>query len=451
MNQPQAAGGARNGTVNSRVSEERGRSLDPVAQVGLWMVLAPALVDYRFQQPTAASLAMYAVITLCAVLGCATVVVKFGLKHRSSINTGAMISAAFLAGTCLVGLLRGQDPMTIARGAPAVLFLPIGLLTVSAIAASGADPRKAWRVIVQAAGAALMIQIGFALFVRGIDLSTVRYQILSGAAPLLSAVAVAGLLFGGLTLRGWLLISAHAATILLSVTRTQILVAAVASLGAFIFSAGGARHTLGRAALGAGVLVLTVLLAGILLPGAPVERWANRLFTIQQAHGGIDITAVARAGEARFQVDRLLSGADELLFGLGLAAPTAFDQRTARIVEFILGQQASTWGEIGFGHNNYVGTLYVGGLLAGGLLIVYQLRTGWWSSRAIWRLTRPSLLASYRDLIACPLAVFAYLTVGALSGTFGSRSSTTLFAICIGVTIWIYEATRMSTRHRPAS
>lgn len=408
---------------------------------GLWLVLLPAIIDHRFKVVTAGSLALYAVLVLASLAGATSLFIRGG-AGKSSIDRYIAIALVFWLQVCGVGFLRGQPIADVVRASPPLFLFSVGLVGVRALAVSGADARAVWRQVLIAAALAVVVKLAMAFTLDHVDLSTVRYEVLSGAAPLISGYMIATLIFGGVTLGGLALIMLHVGVIALSVTRTQIVVGAVPAVAA-IFSAWGrlyALRGLGQRVIVVGSITLAAIAIAAFLPGAPLERWAQRLFEAQASTRGLDVTALARAGEAKFQIGRLASSASGLLFGFGIAAPTAFDASTAKLVEALIGSNNGYFTESGIGHNNYLGVIFVGGILSGGAFLWAQLVGLIRAMTVIRALASPALYPRFGGMIAVPLAYFGYLAFGLLGATNGGRSTSLLMGLTLGMVLWIYDA-----------
>lgn len=435
-------------TARSRVlPRAKASRTEPLAagdRFALWLTLLPGIFDYRFVTPTVTTLAIYAVLVLAALCGCLTLIARNGLRPRSFLNVAGLVALAFMAETCLVGLLRGQNWLVVVRAAPALALFPIEIFAISALAAGKSDARAVWRQVVTAAALAMVVQFASVVLIRQVDLASARYEVLSGAAPLLSGYGLGILLFGGVTFSAIAIISAHAVLVILSVTRTQLVVAAVPALSTIlalrgrVFLVGG----LGRRLLALAAILAVALVAAAFLPGAPLERWALRLFQDQAAHHGFDVTALARSGEAKFQIDRLMSSISGLLFGFGISAPTAFDAATARLINMLVGSDNGYFTETGIGHNEYVGIFYIGGVLAGGAFLWVQLVGVLRSIDNIRHLYSGWLFSRFGSLLGAPLAFIAYMAFGLLGAIHGARSSVVFAGLTFGLTLWIYEAVR---------
>lgn len=416
--------------------------LEPAQAFGLWLVLTPALIDYRFLHPNATTLSLYAVLALLSFSGSALLWARYRLRPGAAINRAAAIGFLFAFEATGIGFMYGQGLMEVLRAAPPLFLYASGLLAIAALYAGRASPRAVWRHVVVAVGLAMLIQLGSITLGRGISLSTVRYEVLSSSAAVMSGYAISLLFLGGATLVSLLAIGLHVGLVLLSVTRTQ-LAAALAAAAAIILATRG-RVLVSRSFGRGGIPVLAVMVlaigAGSLIPGSPLERWETRMFTERAAHRGVDITAMARAGEARFQVDRLKGSPLGLVFGFGVAAPTAFDARTAQFINVVIGSNNGYFTESGVGHNNYVGTIYIGGLLAGGLMLWSQLTGLWKGIVALRRLNDPDLVP-FGGLSGVPLSYVALLTCAALTPLLAWRGTALMTGIMLGLCLWLYDVT----------
>ena len=200
--------------------------------------------------------------------------------------------------------------------------------------------------------------------------------------------------------------------VVISVTRTYILVFCFSALVAIFCYTRTASRLWGAVVI---VTVLAVLAVAVteLFP-AIMGRWSDR---ITSSEYGDDLTAAYRIAEAEFQLRRLWSDTEGLLFGYGHAAHTGLAGDGVRLISSQLGRDATDFSSFGYGHNFYVGVLYVGGLLAGVPVIValfYLLSKGLGHAR------RTSASPLDQFLLIWGVSAFAgYLANGMLAGSFG--------------------------------
>lgn len=361
------------------------------------------------------------------------------------------ISIVFLLVSTANGFYWGVPFEDTLRLFPPVLLYVGGLMAVGALMASGLNPIDLWKTVLKAAFIGLLAQVAFVASIEGIDLNTIRYQILIGSTPLLSAYLVGAIMIGGWVVWTTLMSITNATLILVSVTRTQILVLLVI-ISAYVLMARERMLNLSRISLQLFVaFAIVVVLVSIdsVLPVSQIERWVERFTVPETHHGGYDVTEITRAGESGRQIELLKAHPVSMLIGYGVAHPTGMTDE-ARAIAIMLVGSAGDYIGTGFGHNHYVGTVFVGGFLAGGALLLSQI---WASLRALTLIRFMSSVTrrrQFRWLISAPLAVIAYMGFGLLAGTLYSRSYALMFAVSIGFTLWIYGSVERYLRSEMA-
>lgn len=381
-------------------------------------------------------MALYAILIIASSASAFALTMHFRPKLSKLQLFSIFGSFLFFCTFYISGLARGQDQIDILKIAPSILLFAIGILGAPSLLESGISPISLWNRVIAATFAGMLLNFLLVAAIDGIDFSTIRYQVLTGATPLICAHVIVRLVFGGM--RPWTLVMTfvYLAFVILSVTRTHMAVAMAVLSFVLIFSGFWLLRS-GRIAL-QGVMVIMFVLVGIALglylPGAPIERWAERL-TVAQQHNGLDVTAITRVGEANYQINQLKSSISGLFFGFG-AAPNSYDDANARIIAFLLGEKAAYYSEIGIGHNNYVGSLYVAGIVGGGTGLLVQFLTLLHVGPLIRKIIQNSNSETLA-LLSAPLGVVAFMTYGLLGGTMGSRSACLTFGLAIGFTLWL--------------
>ena len=411
-----------------------------VAKAGLWMTLAPVLLDYRTPEGTSWAVPLYTVVLLVSLSGTAMLLHRFGLIAWSRYRTVLAVAAVFFLISVFSGLYWGNPTEAVLRAAPPLLLFTSGLLTVGALMASRLDPRLLWPTVLKASLFGVIIQVLVVQLLVGINLETVRFEILTGAAPMISAFVVTALFFGGW--KPWLAFMSilHLSLVMISLTRTHIVVFA-AALGFFVAAARERALQASRLAVmffGVVALAAAVLAIDAALPVSQVGRWVDRMTVGEVAHYGYDITELSRVGEARHQIELLMDSPRGMIFGFGAASPTGIDAETKAVIATILGLKAAEWVGYGIGHNSYIGIFFICGLPAGAALLIMQL---WVLTRA-FLVTRMLSAREYRYrnrlLLSAPVGYFAYMVYGSLAATLGARSTAMMFAIATGFTLWMY-------------
>lgn len=411
-----------------------------IAKIGLWMTLAPVLLDYRTPEGTSWAVPLYTGIMLISLAGTAILIARFGFTTWSRYRAVLAIATGFGIISLVSGFYWGNPTEVVLRTSPSLFLYASGMASIGALMSSRLDPRLLWPSVLKAAFIGMMLQVVIVQLFIGINLSTVRFQILTGGAPLVSAFLVTALFFGGWNFWRATMSVIHLSLVMISVTRTQIAVL----LAALVFFLAAAReralqmNRLGVIVLGLVSVVLAVIVVDAVLPVSPIARWMARLTVVEASHYGYDVTELTRVGEVRQQIALLQKSPTAMLIGYGAASPTGMDQESKTLLRALVGQETAEWVGQGIGHNSYVGMFFVGGILGGGILLLMQL---WVLTRAymVTRLLSSRLYRVRNRLILCaPVGYCAYMAFGALAGTLGARSTAMLFAIATGFTLWMY-------------
>lgn len=412
-----------------------------LARVGLWMTLAPVLLDYRTPEGTTWAVPLYTGILLISLAGTAALMLRFGLVAWSRYRAVLAVATAFFLISVFSGIYWGNPIESVLRSAPPLLLYASGMFSMGALMASGLDPRLLWPTVLKAALVGIVMQVLAVQAVIGINLATIRYELLTGAAPLVSAFVVTALFFGGWNPWRTVLAVAHMALVMIAVTRTHIVIF-FASIAFFVAAARERALQLNRLGvlfLSMVALVAVVFAIDAVLPVSPIQRWVERMTVGEVSHYGYDLTEISRLGEARHQIELLRDSPRGMIFGFGAASPTGMDEESKAIIRLVLGQEASEWVGSGIGHNSYIGIFFVGGLIGGSLLLLMQL---WVLTRA-FVVTRLLSAREYRFrnqlTLSAPVGYCAYMVMGALAAPLGARSTAMMFAVVTGFTLWMFS------------
>jgi len=412
----------------------------------MWLMLLPAVIDYKPKGAQDWSTILYAFVFVISAGASLALMVRYPIRVNRGAVVAGVIALAFAVVTFISGFVRGQEAVSLIRALPPILLFSLGMFSAAALSNTPFPPEKIFDEIQKAAIFGLLVNFILVAAINGIDLDTIRYQVLTGGAPIVCASLVSLMLFGGW--RPWSVLGSffYAGLVMISVTRTQVVVAAALVLFALIVA--GSRiirsRTLPVQVFAAFALVGALLVADAVLPSSPLERWTQRLFSAQ-GHHGYDITAVTRAGETAYQINQLRDSVTGLMFGFGASAQNYFDGANARIVALILGAKEAYWTETGVGHNNYVGTIYIGGIIFGGALLVLQIISLVNAARVIRSLNNSHFDAQRTSAVAAmSLGVLAFMTFGFLGGTMGSRSACLMFGLAVGFSFWMVRKLKVS-------
>ncbi|WP_159015912.1 O-antigen ligase family protein [Cognatiluteimonas profundi] len=199
------------------------------------------------------------------------------------------------------------------------------------------------------------------LFQGGVNLETVRFQILGGSGlAALSLVSMALVL----SLRPVEVTTVFVSSLILflTVTRTYLVMIVAQLLALYPF---GKRLLRKRAVVAVASVCVACAFAFLAFPEG-FERWMQRLF-VREKFGGIDPTLFTRQVEWHYMWNAFLSSAHNFFIGSGMAAETSY--YLARNLGGGLGAEAS----VGFGHSNHISLLFIGGVLGGAPLLLVQI------------------------------------------------------------------------------
>lgn len=396
----------------------------------LGAMLALVALDYR-RSPGDESTFVAVAGLLVLALG-VTLILWLGPMPKSLLIRALPI-AVFLGTGIASGLLQGQSLYaTLAMGVPLGIFI----VTMLAVASFAQDPAELTGLLTMIIGFALasgLWKIGFGFVYYGLTLADVRYQILSGATPLLFAYGVAAVLLRHRRLALPAMVLALAA-VALSVTRSYLLVFLVSTLVApLALPPQSLPRSMARIGIGLLGVMVAITLIGLAEPQI-IARWGMRLNAGHRL--GFDLTWATRLAEVDYMLTRLQTDPAKLIYGFGIAAETRFSGAQAILIRAALGDGGLHYSSHGYGHNLYVGILYLGGLFTGAALIVTLLGS---TVGAVLRSRRSDHDQTHPEarfaLIWGIAACAGYAAFGLLGGTFGDRSISFYYAVAFGLMI----------------
>jgi len=266
----------------------------------------------------------------------------------------------------------------------------------------------------------------FSFYYYGVDLSTVRYQIISAGLPLLFSYGLTSFLFQKQHF-GIVALFIPIIVVLVSITRTYILVyLAIFFYSIFTISL---KKTFRKYLFLLIILLIVLVILYFFIPEV-YNRWIVRLFTGIEDKGGIDVTFITRIAESKYQIDTLFSSLQNILFGLGIAAKTAFSSEYRDLLNLVY-KDYTEFHSIGYGHNVYVGILFISGLPIG-LYMIYKLIVEPLKIRKEFLKKRKKTLANFIILWGGS-ASFGYLIYGFFGGTFGDRFGAVAYGLSFGI------------------
>lgn len=408
----------------------------------LWvvMLLAPVAMDYRFDDNVTGSIGLYSTVLGLNLFGAWRLVDRYGLPVGNAISATLVVGIVFVVTALAGGVVNGSDLVSLLRTGSAIMVYVIVIIGIAALSRSDVHPAAVWRIAMGMAAAGLVFQVMMVALFRGLNFATLRYEVLTGGTPALSALAIVAIVYGGWRFRYLAYSALLAFLVFISITRTHLLVTGVTLLVLVLAAPFRAltQHSLARALQIAPLVLLAVVAVDAVFPVSQLDRWWDRLVTERNMHRGIDITEMTRVSEATYQFRQLEESTVGLLIGFGPAAQTRFDDQAAALVNYFIGNNYGVnWRGGGFGHNNYIGTIYVGGLIAGTLLLLSQFLALAQVPGLLRQLGRMQRGEERLLLMSIPAALVGYMALGLLSGTMGARSSAALLAASMAMVWWL--------------
>jgi hypothetical protein len=397
------------------------------ALYGLWML------DYRADSGDSIALVLQ-------LLALAVSLVTFGLRlgRRDLRIVGALkpivgVFVLFNLWASVSGLALGQQVYAVAS-----LSLPLAMFVMYAIYCHHLfltlqDPGKTIRTLTKLLTVSVVAKFFITVFILRIDLSEVRYQILSAGNTAAGAAMVASF-YSRFFTEGIVLAIANLAAMFMSVTRTNIGIVAIL-MGLFLtFSPKMALRYFVLRRFGAALLLAVPLGAYALTSGNDVvSRWSSRLSHAEEM--GFDVTAATRRAEVEAQFEALSDSFRGAAFGFGLAAENKLSGFYAALIRDTSGlEKEADLVDIGYGHNVYTGLLFTGGFVFGGMMNATLLYLVYIAARTIYKLAA-EMRSSEFAYAACwgALTVLGVSIMGALGGTLGDRGTALWFGTAVGM------------------
>lgn len=349
----------------------RYRSLDR-ASAFFVLSMAPLAFDFR-SAGGAGSAAVFQGILLALYLAF-SLLFLFHAKKKIRIQ-GSLISGGIVAWFCLmgviVGFIKGQPFYTIfTNSIPVLLFAFSSYFTFRAVN-EARNIGLLFNRLKWLCGLFLISRVLVVAFSTGIDLSTIRYEILGASINAGLGLIALRLLFRPAII-DLVLIVLSLGLVLLSVTRTQLVVMGAQFLvylrtASIVFT----KKLVIRLALISSFLLVTVVTDQLLQTGL-TDRWLERLLVSSEQ--GVDPTLLMREAEVEFMRGAILNSPTEFLFGNGIAAETSLVGAAADAAAQIVGEGSVDFHMSGFGHEFYLSILFVSGVLGGLPMLILLFR-----------------------------------------------------------------------------
>lgn len=341
--------------------------------------------------------------------------------HVPGLRAWVAATFVFTLVGVLAGVFRDNNSYEVFRMALGpLLYLAGGLLTVRVIAQI--DLARIRRTLSVLCLMGLFSGLIVAGLQGGLNLETVRFQIIGASIPLALGYGTVVVMFPVQMLE---LATAGVGlmVVFLSVTRSYLLAIAAELLPLWpqFKEMITPRFIMGAfLAVLAGALFLSFDSSGL-------DRWNQRLNGGQETARGEDFTWLTRKSENDYMIDHFTDSVGSFIFGNGIAAHTTYynPKEAGGGAEF----------SIGFGHNQHISQLFVAGALGGLPLLILQFSQAFGGMAFLFR------LAIYRKMRSDALFLAAWgasglivmVTGNMFSSTFGGRATSLWYGIATGL------------------
>jgi hypothetical protein len=280
-------------------------------------------------------------------------------------------------------------------------LMGLSLLVMQVMAGFGTEPHRLIIPLAISGSVNIAWRAAYALGVKGIPISEIRYELLSSAAPMFIAYAVVAFFFSQRKLP-WDVLLAGGLTfgsLFISITRSYIATAGFAFLACVALLYGSLRRRQWtvpaiygklRQAMGLGVIGLFMIIVIGATNPLVVERWVGRLFENAGtgADTSTDVSVLTRRAEADTMFTMPSANPHTYFFGLGLGASYQWDEAYLQELLLVWGDRdALNEATFSPGHSTWVYAVFSSGYfgLACYLLIFFgSLAFAW---RVNWKLS----------------------------------------------------------------
>lgn len=332
-----------------------------------------------------------------------------------------VVTLNFLAIAMFVSSTLGQYSYNTTRNAIPIIIYITSAYASYCLILDMVDHLDVLRKFIGCAALTYMIStfIVVSMSKAGVDLDTVRYQIIGGSVVFGVSYAMMMMRFR-LIFVETMVVFITIIIVALSVTRTWIVVFALEFFIMLAFSAKISRKLVFRLSVVGIILVIGV--GALQLSGVPVlDRWSQRMLSNQFS---VDPTLLSRDRQNNFMIESI---AARPFFGSGLSGESEF------WLEKSLGGSGSVSTAYGFGHNQHISLIFIGGFLGGGPLLLLQC---WQLISAIKFMSRTRRSKETNLVffgVLGGLVICGTMTYGMLGGTFGDRELTLWYGVGTGL------------------
>jgi hypothetical protein len=347
--------------------------------------------------------------------------------------------AWFLVVGIIIGFFNGQEIYTLlANSVPTILYLLFAFLTFK-VASTCSDTDAVLHALIQLCLVFGVVCLAISYNKQGLDLETSRYEITSGAV-VASLGLISVFLFSRIRVLSLVTVGFAVFSVLLSVTRTLILVTMVQLFCTAVCCPRIllVKRNLGVAVFGAAML-LGVTAWGLTTGSTIFERWLTRM-TPGKDYDGEDPTYLMRVAEVDFMKQGFWSTPFTICFGNGIAARTELIGEASMVAGAYFGSETMEYHGYRFGHNNHWSLLFIGGVCAGLPLLVNRFATLLWGFLDLRRIDLDESPPSV-DIAGLwgTVIVVGMVVSGFLGPTMSMRGICLWYGIGTGLLLWSHS------------
>lgn len=429
--------------------------LDTLSRVLVWVYVFSFAFDFKGDVGGSTIQFIYAGLALVSAISFIFVSMHRRFRCKTAMAGLVRLWWLYLLSTLLTAVIAQVEWGRYIRVVFPTILAGISLLIIREVAVRNASPFEVIRPLLFAAVASIFFRAFYAVFVAGIDMEDMRYQILSPAIPFLIGYGV-WLIFERRRLRLIPLLgfTASIAVVILSITRTYLLSVAALALGFFVLSV---RDNLVRNVNRFLILIILflagipALIAVIYLRPDFAEIWRLRLFHLQTATGG-DITLLTRLAEYSGQWYELTSNFISLLFGRGVGSTYVWsDAYNTLLAAYV--PEMQQYGEVSSwygGHSLWMYSIYTGGVLFGWMVPLVFIWTLKISYAAAIR-SKSHDITLWHRYTSLPFFLFlAYFAQTFVRDNFVERFEGLILGILCGLSFWMRDVADQGGRTRNA-
>lgn len=364
----------------------------------------------------------------------------FFRSHRSLLQFSPLFFATavwFVLESITIGFVNGQNwYLLLSNSIPTALYVSYAYLTFKILAISR-NTDAVLNALIQLCLIFGVACFAISFFKSGLDLDVTRYEII-GSAIVPSLGLAPAITFYSLRFIPLLVLAVTGLTVVISVTRTYLVVVAAQIACVFL---GNPKIFLARrnllfmgACLG---LSICALLVGGISNAKIFERWEARL-NAKSEYDGDDPTYLLRVAEVNFLKQAFFQSAYSMICGNGIAAETELIGNEAILAGNLVGKKSTEIQSIGFGHHNHWSLLFIGGVCAGLPLLVMQFSIFAQGIYFVHRISSDNARVASINFAGVWGAVIVMGTVlyGFLAGTMGNRGIALWYGVGTGLLLW---------------